>query len=1399
MLEVGPPVASLHATNVSSTASSYEFAVTYTDPDDAVSVLTLDNRNILVTGPNGFSQLADFVVVDDPTDGSPRTATYEITPPDGTWNPAANGTYIISVRTGQISDVAGNFVVGGPIGTFDVNIWDTTAPAALLAAPSVTISDTSYKFTVTYSDPDDAVSVSTLGNRDILVTGPNGFSQLANFTKVDDPTDGSPRTATYEITPVGGAWNAAANGTYTVSIQSLQVSDNHGNFMVAGSIGSFEVAIEPGDITPPAALLSAPSVTTAGTSYTFSVTYTDPGDAIRVSTLGSKDILVTGPNGFSQLANFVEVNDPTDGSPRTATYETTPPGGTWSPVANGTYTVSMQANQVLDHHGNFVVGGPLGTFDVNIWDTTPPVASLHAVDVSSIAASYEFTVTYTDPDDAVSVLTLGSKDILVIGLNGFSQLASFVVVDDPTDGSPRTATYEITPPDGTWNPAANGTYTVFVRANQVSDVAGNFVAGGPLGTFDVDIWDTTAPTALLAAPSVTISDTSYTFTVTYADPDDAIDVSRLGDKDIVVTGPGGFSQPANFTAVDDPTDGSPRTATYEITPVGGAWNAAANGTYTVSILPLQVSDCHGNYMVAGPIGSFEVAIEPGDTTPPVASLGAPGVTTTGTSYTFNVTYTDPGDAIRVSTLGSKDIVVTGPNGFSQLANFIEVNDPTDGSPRTATYQITPPDGTWTPTANGTYTVSMQANQVLDRHGNFVVAGPLGAFDVDIWDTTAPAALLAASGVTISNTSYTFTVTYTDPDDAIDVLRLGDKDIVVTGPGGFSQPANFTAVDKPTDGSPRAATYVIAPAGGAWNAAANGTYTVSIQPQQVSDSHGNFIAAGPIGSFEVYIEPGDTTPPVASLSAPGVTVAGTSYRFNVTYADPGDAVRVSTLGSKDILVTGPNGFSQTANFVVVNDLTDGSPRTATYKITPPDGSWRPASNGTYTISMQSNQVIDHHGNFVVGGPLGAFTVNVKDTTPPVASLVAPSVTSSNTSYTFTVVYSDDSLSVATLDGNDLVVTCPNGFRQAARFVMVDNPTDGSPRTATYQITPPHGAWSASANGIYSVIMQAFQVGDTSGNFATAGRLGWFTVNLLPTLRITSPSRPEGNSGNTRFSFTVTLSAASTQPVTVEYSTQDGTAKADSDYTAATGRLTFSPGQTKKTIAVAVRGDKRYENTETFLVNLANAAGALLDPANAVGAGTIRNDDKAPKLSINSVKVKEGGSDTTDAVFTLTLSAASDLPVNVKVATQDGTAKAADGDYEPLVDASVTIPAGETKQTVTIWVNSDTKHEANETFSVRLASPEGATIARGVGIGTILNYDARPAVSTHDAALAQSVNFPLVNPAKSGTPSKTPALQPQSLTLLLDALATSQKLGPRTSIRQHDSAVDAAISLLSVDLS
>jgi len=113
---------------------------------------------------------------------------------------------------------------------------------------------------------------------------------------------------------------------------------------------------------------------------------------------------------------------------------------------------------------------------------------------------------------------------------------------------------------------------------------------------------------------------------------------------------------------------------------------------------------------------------------------------------------------------------------------------------------------------------------------------------------------------------------------------------------------------------------------------------------------------------------------------------------------------------------------------------------------------------------------------------------------------------------------------------------------------------------------------------------------------------------PRISIGDVSKKEGRKGQTTlFTFTVTLSAAYDQPVTMSFRTVDGTAKTSGqDYVAKTGTLTFAPGETTKTITIEVKGDNRKEANETFYLDLfGNSSNALFTKSR--GIGTILNDD------------------------------------------------------------------------------------------------------------------------------------------------------------------------------------------------
>ncbi|MDQ3814350.1 MAG: hypothetical protein M3347_10415, partial [Armatimonadota bacterium] len=138
---------------------------------------------------------------------------------------------------------------------------------------------------------------------------------------------------------------------------------------------------------------------------------------------------------------------------------------------------------------------------------------------------------------------------------------------------------------------------------------------------------------------------------------------------------------------------------------------------------------------------------------------------------------------------------------------------------------------------------------------------------------------------------------------------------------------------------------------------------------------------------------------------------------------------------------------------------------------------------------------------------------------------------------------------------------------------------------------------------------------------------------PTLSINDVQVAEGHSGTTPATFTISLSTASELTVTVNYATANGTATAGSDYTTASGTVTFVPGDVEETISVPVIGNAQQESNETFFVNLSAPSNATL--ADGQGQGTIINDDFAPvnvSVTPSNSSSGAGGPRTFTAIYT-----------------------------------------------------------------------------------------------------------------------------------------------------------------------
>ncbi len=181
---------------------------------------------------------------------------------------------------------------------------------------------------------------------------------------------------------------------------------------------------------PNAVALADDIVSDSAAPQLITVTYED-SIGIDVSDIGTGDILVTGPGGFSELATFVGLDNNTDGTPRVATYELTAPGGNWGPEDNGNYIINMVLDEVTDTDENSVAEGNIGSFVVDVVNSLGPdgmgyYASAFAYSFEDISATgsslligADDNTAFIDPGNGFSFAFYGQLwDSLYVSSNG---------------------------------------------------------------------------------------------------------------------------------------------------------------------------------------------------------------------------------------------------------------------------------------------------------------------------------------------------------------------------------------------------------------------------------------------------------------------------------------------------------------------------------------------------------------------------------------------------------------------------------------------------------------------------------------------------------------------------------------------------------------------------------------------------------------------------------------------------------------------------------------------------------------------------------------------------------------------------------------------------------------------
>jgi hypothetical protein len=254
---------------------------------------------------------------------------------------------------------------------------------------------------------------------------------------------------------------------------------------------------------------------------------------------------------------------------------------------------------------------------------------------------------------------------------------------------------------------------------------------------------------------------------------------------------------------------------------------------------------------------------------------------------------------------------------------------------------------------------------------------------------------------------------------------------------------------------------------------------------------------------------------------------------------------------------------------------------------------------------------------------------------------------------------------------------------------------------------------------------------SANVTIADGSGAGTINdndVAPAnLAIGNASVTEGGA----LSFTVTRSGTTTTAVSASYATAGGTATSGSDFTAASGTVSFAANQTTATITVNTINDTAVEPAETLTVTLSSpSSGAAI--TTATGTGTINDNDTV--LSIGNASVTEGGT----LSFTVTRSGVTTGTSSASYATAGGTATS--GSDFTAASGTVSFAANQTTATISVATTDDSTVESAEALTVTLSNPSAnTTITTATGTGTISDNDATLAIGNASVTEGGTLSF------------------------------------------------------------
>jgi len=1166
--------------------------------------------------------------------------------------------------------------------------------------------------------------------------GPNGLQNFPVLTSATFSGGNTTISGTINTTPSTAVeidWfaSAAKDPTNFGEGQNYLGTSN----WVTDASGNAAISIVvPGDFVTPTTFISATASTTAtGTSEfaavieaNLAIVKTDAPDPVAAG--GTLVYTLAVSNAGPSAAAAVSVVD------------TLPAGVTFLSATGAGFTCGISGSTVTCTNPTFASGAAT---NITITVTAPASAGLisnsaivsastpdpntadnNSGAVSTVSGSADLGITKTDSPDPVTVGANVTYTITVT--NAGPSSASNVSVTDTlpatlthvsstsTQGSCGFTSPTVTCAVGTLLNGGTATITIIATANTAGTISNT--ASVSATDSDPNVTNNSATATTTATPTLSINNvtqaegnapTNFVFTVTLSQASAQTVTVNFASADGSATAPGDYAASSGTLTF------TPGATTQTITvPVVGDTLNELNETFTVNL------STPANATIATATGTGTIQ---NDDAAPVLSIN--NVTqvegNAPSNFAFTVTLSQASAQTVTVNFASADGTATTPGDYAASSGTLTF------TPGATTQTITVPvvgDTINEPNETFTLTLSAPANATL---GTAIGTGTIQN------DDAAP--VLSINNVTQAEgnvpTNFVFTVTLSQASAQTVTVNFASAD------GSATAPADYTALSGSLTFNPGVTTQTITvPVVGDTLNEPNETFTVNLS----TPANATIATATGTGTIQ-----NDDAAPVLSIN--NVTQAEgnapTNFVFTVTLSQASAQTVTVNFASADGSATAPGDYAATSGTLTF------APGATTQTITVPVvGDTLNEPNETFTLTLSAP------ANATLGTATGTGTIQ-NDDAAPVLSInnVTQAEGNAPSNFAFTVSLSQASAQTVTVNfaSADGTATTPGDYTATSGSLTF------APGATTQTITVPVvGDTINEPNETFTVILSA-PANATLGTATGTGTIQ--NDDAAPVLSINNVTQAEGNAPST-FAFTVTLTPASAQTVTVSFASADGTATTPGDYAATSGSLTFNPGATTQTITVPVVGDTINEPNETFTLTLSAPANATL--GTATGTGTIQNDDGAPLFQINNVTQAEGNTGTSSFLFSVTLSQASAQTVTANYASANGTATAP-GDYA-ATSGTLTFAPGVTTQTITVPVVGDTINEPNETFTLTLSAPANAILIIPTGLGTIQNDDVAPVTvnvgvqkSASPAFVTPLANFTYTIVVKNSEASSGPA--------------------------------------------